>query len=74
MPSNTGLLGRGDGHPCVLDTDESQLLGLGTINLLHAASSGGLYRLLIQRIDKYYYDLISMFSWALAAMVTHFGA
>ncbi|CAB1353048.1 unnamed protein product, partial [Coregonus sp. 'balchen'] len=41
---------------------------LGTTNLLHAASSGGLYGLLVQRIDKNYYDLDSMLSGAIAGM------
>lgn len=60
-------------HPRVLDADEGLLLGLGTVNLLHAATSGGLYGLMIQRIDKNYYDLDSMLSGAIAGMVTHVG-
>ncbi|XP_029555506.1 putative ammonium transporter 1 isoform X1 [Salmo trutta] len=56
-------------HPRVLDADEGLLLGLGTVNLLHAATSGGLYGLMIQRIDKNYYDLDSMLSGAIAGMV-----
>ncbi|XP_010869501.1 ammonium transporter 1 member 3 isoform X2 [Esox lucius] len=56
-------------HPRLLGAEGGQLLGRAVVNLLHSASSGGLYGLILQRFDKNYYDLDSMSSGAIAGMV-----
>lgn len=57
-------------HPQLFDHEEGQLLGLCCLNLLLAAASGGLYGVIIQRIQFSYYDLDSLLCGAIAGMVS----
>ncbi|XP_046876744.1 putative ammonium transporter 1 [Hypomesus transpacificus] len=57
-------------HPQLFNPDEGQMLGLCWLNLLLAASSGGLYCMVIHCIHFNYYDLDSLLYGAIAGMVS----
>ncbi|KAM6985003.1 putative ammonium transporter 1 [Aplochiton taeniatus] len=56
-------------HQQLFEPGEGQLLGLKCLNLLLAAASGGLYSLIIERLQHHYYSLESLLSGAIAGMV-----